>query len=371
MSRIQLALNVDDLDESLAFYRRLLGAEPAKVRPGYANFDVADPPLKLVLIENPGRGGSLNHLGVEVDDTAAVDDVRRRLETDGLRARGGARRHLLLRDAGQVLGRGDAERRALGGLHGPVGQPDGQRHLRGGRHLLWRRGGRADVGLLRLLSRDGRSAGIGPGPEGTSPLPPGRPRRLTADQRRRGRMHQGEAQGAVLRARPGSRPRRLAHPVGGDVEPIGATGHRTGASAGSATSCAARARRASGHARRPPRQRRDRSVSLRSRWSELPHADTSSSYVSSRTAARSVGTSAPGSSTFGRSPRRSGWGCNGPHMKYISRLLASLLPASGGGDERRQWQWSRRTRGQRPAPAPCRQRHPCHCRAGDLLPVVG
>ncbi len=84
MSRIQLALNVDDLDESLAFYRRLLGAEPAKVRPGYANFAVADPPLKLVLIENPGRGGSLNHLGVEVDDTAAVDDVRRRLETEGL-----------------------------------------------------------------------------------------------------------------------------------------------------------------------------------------------------------------------------------------------------------------------------------------------
>jgi lactoylglutathione lyase len=86
VSRIQLALNVDDLDESLTFYRRLLGTEPAKVRPGYANFAVEDPPLKLVLIENPGRGGSLNHLGVEVEDTAAVDAVRRRLETEGLGA---------------------------------------------------------------------------------------------------------------------------------------------------------------------------------------------------------------------------------------------------------------------------------------------
>ena len=87
MSRIQLALNVDDLDESVAFYRRLFDVEPAKVRPGYANFAVPDPPLKLVLIENAGHGGTLNHLGVEVDDTPAVDDVRRRLETEGLGAR--------------------------------------------------------------------------------------------------------------------------------------------------------------------------------------------------------------------------------------------------------------------------------------------
>ena len=56
--RIQLALNVDDLEESIAFYRKLFGAEPAKVRPGYANFSVADPPLKLILMENPGQGGS-------------------------------------------------------------------------------------------------------------------------------------------------------------------------------------------------------------------------------------------------------------------------------------------------------------------------
>ncbi len=54
MGRVQLALNVDDIDEAVDFYRRLFGAEPAKRRPGYANFAVADPPLKLVLIENPG-----------------------------------------------------------------------------------------------------------------------------------------------------------------------------------------------------------------------------------------------------------------------------------------------------------------------------
>ena len=83
-SRLQLALNVDDLATSIAFYSRLLGTEPAKVRPGYANFAVADPPLKLVLIENPGQGGSLNHLGVEVEDVGAVDAVQARLSADGL-----------------------------------------------------------------------------------------------------------------------------------------------------------------------------------------------------------------------------------------------------------------------------------------------
>src|SRR6266446_1727979 len=79
MSRIQLALNVNDLAESVAFYSKLFGAEPAKVRPGYANFAIADPPLKLILMENPGQGGSLNHLGVEVADTEAVDAEQRRL----------------------------------------------------------------------------------------------------------------------------------------------------------------------------------------------------------------------------------------------------------------------------------------------------
>jgi catechol 2,3-dioxygenase-like lactoylglutathione lyase family enzyme len=84
MSRLQLALNVDDLDESIAFYRRLFGAEPAKVRPGYANFAIAEPPLKLVLLENPGQGGSLNHLGVEVEDVDTVDAIQERLAHDGL-----------------------------------------------------------------------------------------------------------------------------------------------------------------------------------------------------------------------------------------------------------------------------------------------
>jgi catechol 2,3-dioxygenase-like lactoylglutathione lyase family enzyme len=84
MSRVQLALNVDDLDASIAFYTKLFGSGPAKTRPGYANFAVAEPPLKLVLIESPGRGGSLNHLGVEVGSTDAVDAVQARLTGAGL-----------------------------------------------------------------------------------------------------------------------------------------------------------------------------------------------------------------------------------------------------------------------------------------------
>jgi catechol 2,3-dioxygenase-like lactoylglutathione lyase family enzyme len=82
--RIQLAINVDDLDESIGFYSKLFGTEPAKVRPGYANFAIADPPLKLILMENRGQGGSLNHLGVEVADTDAVDIEQRRLAEVGL-----------------------------------------------------------------------------------------------------------------------------------------------------------------------------------------------------------------------------------------------------------------------------------------------
>ena len=66
MSRIQLALNVNDIDEAVRFYTGLFGTEPAKRRPGYANFAITEPPLKLVLLENPGQGGTLNHLGVEV-----------------------------------------------------------------------------------------------------------------------------------------------------------------------------------------------------------------------------------------------------------------------------------------------------------------
>ncbi|MFE6508207.1 ArsI/CadI family heavy metal resistance metalloenzyme [Nocardioides sp. NPDC057767] len=83
MSRIQLALNVDNLEESIAFYSILFGVEPAKTKPGYANFAVAEPPLKLVLVENPGEGGSINHLGVEVADTDRVDAEQARLNAAG------------------------------------------------------------------------------------------------------------------------------------------------------------------------------------------------------------------------------------------------------------------------------------------------
>ena len=84
MSRIQLALNVNDIDEAVSFYSRLFGAEPAKRRPGYANFAIAEPPLKLVLLENPGQGGTLNHLGVEMPDIDTVDAEQTRLAEAGL-----------------------------------------------------------------------------------------------------------------------------------------------------------------------------------------------------------------------------------------------------------------------------------------------
>jgi catechol 2,3-dioxygenase-like lactoylglutathione lyase family enzyme len=84
MSRVQLALNVSDLDEAIAFYSKLFATEPAKVRPGYANFAVLDPPLKLVLIEGSGEPGSLNHVGVEVESVDAVAAASARLEGDGL-----------------------------------------------------------------------------------------------------------------------------------------------------------------------------------------------------------------------------------------------------------------------------------------------
>ncbi len=84
MSRVQLALNVEDLDSSIAFYSTLFGVGPAKIRPGYANFAVETPPLKLVLMENPGQGGTLNHLGVEVCDVDRVDAEQARLAEHGL-----------------------------------------------------------------------------------------------------------------------------------------------------------------------------------------------------------------------------------------------------------------------------------------------
>src|SRR6478752_9038759 len=87
MARTQLALNVDSLDEAVVFYAKLFDTPPAKVKPGYANFAIAEPPLKLVLIENPGQGGSLNHLGVEVADVDAVDAEQTRLAEGGLAMR--------------------------------------------------------------------------------------------------------------------------------------------------------------------------------------------------------------------------------------------------------------------------------------------
>ena len=84
MSRVQLALNVDDLEQAVTFYSKLFGAEPAKRRPGYANFAIAEPPLKLVLLENPGKGGSINHLGVEVSSSQEVHAEIARLSGEGL-----------------------------------------------------------------------------------------------------------------------------------------------------------------------------------------------------------------------------------------------------------------------------------------------
>lgn len=84
MSRLQLALNVDDLDEAITFYSKLFDTQPAKVKPGYANFAITEPPLKLVLLENPGHGGTLNHLGVEVASSDTVRAEITRLAGQGL-----------------------------------------------------------------------------------------------------------------------------------------------------------------------------------------------------------------------------------------------------------------------------------------------
>jgi lactoylglutathione lyase len=79
-----LALNVDDLDGAIAFYSALFNTTPAKVKPGYANFAITEPPLKLVLLENPGQGGTLNHLGVEVTSSDQVHAEIARLTEAGL-----------------------------------------------------------------------------------------------------------------------------------------------------------------------------------------------------------------------------------------------------------------------------------------------
>jgi len=85
MSRVQLALRVADLEASVAFYAKLFGAEPAKRRPGYANFAIAEPPLKLVLIEGTtGEPTRMDHLGVEVETTGEVTAATARLAAEGL-----------------------------------------------------------------------------------------------------------------------------------------------------------------------------------------------------------------------------------------------------------------------------------------------
>jgi catechol 2,3-dioxygenase-like lactoylglutathione lyase family enzyme len=84
MSRVQLALNVDDLEAAVDFYSKLFATSPAKLRDGYANFAVAEPPLKLVLFEQSGKGGTINHLGVEVESRAQVAATQARLAGAGL-----------------------------------------------------------------------------------------------------------------------------------------------------------------------------------------------------------------------------------------------------------------------------------------------
>lgn len=85
MSRVQLALRVADLDASIAFYSKLFGVEPAKRRPGYANFAVVEPPLKLVLLEGAaGQDTVMDHLGVEVETGEEVSEATERLSALGL-----------------------------------------------------------------------------------------------------------------------------------------------------------------------------------------------------------------------------------------------------------------------------------------------
>jgi catechol 2,3-dioxygenase-like lactoylglutathione lyase family enzyme len=86
--RLQLALNVSDLDKAIDFYTRMFGVEPAKTRPGYANFAIADPPLKLVLFEGQGEAGSINHLGVETETTEEVVAAEARLAEADLETTG-------------------------------------------------------------------------------------------------------------------------------------------------------------------------------------------------------------------------------------------------------------------------------------------
>ena len=86
--RLQLALNVSDVDKAVDFFWRMVGVEPTKTKPGYANFAIADPPLKLVLFERQGEGGTLNHLGVETETADEVVNAEARLTETGLETTG-------------------------------------------------------------------------------------------------------------------------------------------------------------------------------------------------------------------------------------------------------------------------------------------
>ena len=127
MSRAQLALNVANLEESIAFYSRLFATGPAKVRPGYANFAITNPPLKLVLIEDATKAPtSLNHLGVEVGSVADVSSAKARLASAGVATEVEDRVTCCYAVQDKVLGPG-AGRGELGVLHGPGRRRDARR----------------------------------------------------------------------------------------------------------------------------------------------------------------------------------------------------------------------------------------------------
>jgi len=86
--RLQLALNVSDMDEAVEWYSKMFGVEPSKRKPGYANFAIAEPPLKLVLFENPEGVGRINHLGVETETAAEVVAAEARLADSGVETTG-------------------------------------------------------------------------------------------------------------------------------------------------------------------------------------------------------------------------------------------------------------------------------------------
>ncbi len=86
--RLQLAINVSDIDQAVDFYSKMFATEPVKTKPGYANFAIANPPLKLVLFENPADPGSLNHLGVETETASEVIAAEQRMTDSGLETTG-------------------------------------------------------------------------------------------------------------------------------------------------------------------------------------------------------------------------------------------------------------------------------------------